>query len=68
MSASALTGYHVREWRDRAGNVVGDGDRYTPTRNEGALWEECRFVAIIEPNAYRIAYEPGEGTGAMADS
>lgn len=66
--ASALTGYHVREWRDRSGEVVGQDEEFLPSRGADDLWEEGRFVAIVEPNAYRVSYDANGGTGAMADS
>ena len=66
--AFALTGYHVKEWRDRAGTIVGSDERFCPTREPDELWKASRYVAIIEPNAYRVAYHPGGGSGAMEDS
>ncbi|WP_251231068.1 InlB B-repeat-containing protein [Adlercreutzia aquisgranensis] len=66
--AFALTGYHVKEWRDRSGVVVGSDDRFCPTREPDELWQASRYVAIIEPNAYRVAYHPDGGSGAMEDS
>lgn len=66
--ASALTGYHVREWRNRSGEVVGQDEEFLPSRGADDLWEEGRFVAIVEPNAYRVVYDANGGTGAMGDS
>lgn len=67
-SALAMTGYHVKEWRDKTGCVVGGEEHFRPTRQPDELWQESRYVAIIEPNAYRIVYHPDEGSGAMEDS